>query len=80
MIDRDEWPDKELTAREQFRYLFGDPRIRADTGLLGRFSDHIGDLEVKVDRLLRLGRWLFTTLIAALLALVANLVLSYPHH
>lgn len=77
-MDRDEWPDRELTAREQFRYLFGDLRIRSDTGLLGRFSDHIGDLEVKVDRLLRLGRWMFTAVVAALLALVANLMVT--HH
>lgn len=78
MIERDEWPDRELTAREQFRYLFGDPRIRADTGMLGRFSEAIRNLDGKVDRVLRLGRWVFTALIASLLALVANLLVS--HH
>lgn len=80
MIDRDEWPDRDLTTREQFRFLFGDPRVRSDIGFLGRLSENIGHLEDKVDRLLRLGRWLFTAVVAALLALIGNLVATYPHH
>jgi hypothetical protein len=80
VIDRDEWPDRELTAREQFRYLFGDPRVRSDMGLLGRFSDTMRDLDVKVDRLIRIGRWFTLTVVAALVKLVGNLIVSSPHH
>lgn len=80
MIERETWPERELTPAELQRYLLGDPRIRSDTGLLGRMADSLDGLEAKVDRLLRLGWGLLAALLAALLALVANLVVALPHH
>lgn len=80
MIERDTWPERELTTAELQHYLLGDPRIRADTGLLGRMADSLDRLEVKVDRLLHMGWLLAAALLAALLALIANLVISLPHH
>lgn len=74
MIEGEGWPEREMSAPEQFRYLFGDPRVRADTGLLGRFAKAIDDLDAKVSRLLRLAYALLTVLVAALLALAANLI------
>jgi len=73
VIDREGWPARELSLRELQHYLLGDPRIRADTGFLGR-------LDQKLDRLLRLARAILLAAIVALLTLVADLVVTFPHH
>ncbi|HKW93977.1 MAG TPA: hypothetical protein VJX92_18950 [Methylomirabilota bacterium] len=74
------WPERELNARELSRYLLGDSRVPADTGLLGRMALNIRELDAKVDRLIRWARALFITALAALLALVADLIVALGHH
>ena len=78
--ERENWPERELTARELSRYLLGDSRVPADTGLLGRMTVSIRELDTKVDRLIRWARGIFLTALAALLALLADLVVAVTHH
>ena len=79
MIEREQWPERELTRSELQRYLLGDHRIRDDVGLLGRMAEKLDVLERKVDRLLLLGYGVLASVLAALLALVANLLVT-PRH
>lgn len=69
-----QWSEQELQ-----RYLFGDPQVRDDVGVIGRLTKAVEDLGQRVSRLMWLGWALLLTLLAALLALVGGLIQGPGH-
>jgi len=62
-----------VTEEELRDYLFGDPRVREDVGVVGRLTRSIEELGRRVDRLTHLAWAVLLVLLTALLALLVQL-------